>query len=433
MIVLPTMDIDDNDNAINMSTFRNVSATIAPASYFNVAMFQFWAWGVTGNIVAVLGILGNILAIVVLAQPRMRSSTSVYLIAQAGFDIVVLVSMSLNMALPTIYVATRKLEGYYFFYPLIQPYAYPIALTAQMCSIYTTVAFTAERYVAVCYPLRAARWCTSQKARRALILIIVSSIVYNLPRWFEYYAEMIVDPSTNMTNPRTRLTSFGESHVYLHIYFIYMYIPFMLLIPFISLTFMNSMLIRAVRKSHRSQGRVVNTKQHKENNLTIMLIIVVAVFLMCQLPCIPDNIFQATLDKDTITEPVFVKLTCISSLMVITNSAVNFYLYCVFGNKFRRVFCHLFCWRSQCCASFAAFADGDTSVMLRNSSKSHHEHCQNGSQHSNRSNEKAGSASPRPIYRYTKPGLAGNDKTSHNSACSYTSIRRDRSSFETNV
>jgi hypothetical protein len=142
-------------------------------------------------------------------------------------------------------------------------------------------------------------------------------------------------------------TDIGKNQTFRHIYFIYMHIIVMLLVPFIVLAVLNSLLIRAVKQSERVTGRVP-TKQKRENNLTVMLIAIVVVFLACQVPSIVDNICAATLDKKVINSAPFVRLTCISSLMVIINSATNFYLYCVFGCKFRRVFCRIFCIYSVC-------------------------------------------------------------------------------------
>ena len=39
------------------------------------------------------------------------------------------------------------------------------------------------------------------------------------------------------------------------------------------------------------------------------------------------------------------ELTQISNLLVTMNSSVNFIIYCIFGEKFKRLFCHLFCSR----------------------------------------------------------------------------------------
>ena len=77
-------------------------------------------------------------------------------------------------------------------------------------------------------------------------------------------------------------------------YFIYMHIAFMLLIPFTTLAVLNICLIRAVKKSEGTRGKV-NKKIHRENSLTVMLISVVIVFLVCQVPSIVDNIFHVVL------------------------------------------------------------------------------------------------------------------------------------------
>lgn len=311
-------------------------------SLYDTLMFQYYAWGIIGSIISCLGIIGNTLSIVVLSNRRMQSSTSCYLIALAVFDIIVLISLVLFMSLPTVYLATGKLEGYFRAYPYMHPYAYPTALTAQTCSIYTTVAFTVERYIAVCMPLKAAKMCTTSRARKTVFILVILSIIYNIPRMLEFKTVFTVDASTNETLVQYEMTTLGNNSTFRHIYFIYMQFFVMLAIPFVLLAVLNTLLIRAVKRSEMTTGKV-NTRTKKENSLTIMLISVIVVFMICQLPSMADNIFMVTLSKEVLYSPVFVRITVISNLMVITNSAINFYLYCVFGKKFRRVFCRIFC------------------------------------------------------------------------------------------
>ncbi|KAI0229639.1 FMRFamide receptor, partial [Lamellibrachia satsuma] len=306
--------------------------------------FQYYAWGITGNIIAALGVFGNLLSIVVLANPRMTSSTSYYLIMLSIFDSIVLISLVLFMALPIIYFATGQLEGYYRIYPYLHPYAYPTALIAQTCSIYLTVGFTVERFIAVCHPLRATEMCNTSRAKKSILTIFLCSIIYNIPRMLEYRVVVTRNVLTNVTEAMYVQTQLGANPMFRHVYFIYMHMCVMLIIPFLLLAVLNLQLCRAVKRSQNIAGKVTNS-QRRENNLTMMVISVVAVFLICQVPSIIDNIFMATLPSDVLNTPPFVKLTCISSLMVITNSAVNFVLYCVFGQKFRGVFVHIFCRR----------------------------------------------------------------------------------------
>ena len=354
-----------------------------------LSWFQYIAWGITGNIISAFGLIGNLFSVIVLANRRMKSSTSCYLIALAVFDSIVLISLVLFLALPSISFQTGQIAGYTRLYPYMQPYAYPTALTAQTCSIYTTVAFTVERFIAVCWPLRAAKMCTISRSRKAILIIVACSFIYNVPRMFEYRVIETWDPITNYTRVSYELTELGVNPTYRHVYFIYMHIFFMLLIPFITLAVLNTMLIRAVKQSEHAKGKV-NNKAKRENSLTIMLISVIIVFLICQVPSIVDNILMATLSPDILQTAPLVKLTCISSLMVITNSAVNFYLYCVFGRKFRRVFCRIFC---QCLPTTKRYLESETSLLHAPSMRNAH---RNGYPVNTRPNSRMeGSLSPR--------------------------------------
>ena len=66
------------------------------------------------------------------------------------------------------------------------PWIYPIAMFAQTSSVYLTVAVTVERWFAVCHPLMARTTNTTSKARKSILLVNLGSIVYNIPRFFEY-------------------------------------------------------------------------------------------------------------------------------------------------------------------------------------------------------------------------------------------------------
>ena len=57
------------------------------------------------------------------------------------------------------------------------------------------------------------------------------------------------------------------------------------------------------------------------------------------------------------------QLTPVSNLLVTLNSSVNFIIYCIFGEKFKRLFCQLFCGRKWCC--FAALANKDDFPLLQ--------------------------------------------------------------------
>lgn len=304
--------------------------------------FQYYTWGVVANIIAVYGIIGNILSIVVLRHRMMQNSTSYYLISLAVYDIVVLLSMSLFLALPTIYLEKKQLEGYYYAYRYMHPFCYPLALLAQTATIYTVVGFTIERFIAVCRPLQAAHTCTTARTKMIICLIFACSVVYNMPRFLETKTEEVWDQENNRTIPVIQYTEVGQNEVFKQVYFIYLNLIVMFGIPFSLLSVLNVMLIRAVRKAHQERSRMSQSVS-KEANLTVMLIAVIIVFLVCQLPSIADNILWTIFDASVLQCSIhYTRFTTISNLMVVVNSAVNFILYCLFGKRFRRTFVKIF-------------------------------------------------------------------------------------------
>ncbi|XP_063441179.1 FMRFamide receptor-like [Mytilus trossulus] len=308
--------------------------------------FQFYAWGIVANIISAYGIIGNILSVIVLRHRIMQNSTSYYLISLAIYDTIVLLSMSLFLAIPTIYLAKGDLEDYYYAYMYMHPFCYPVALFAQTGTIYTTMAFTIERYIAVCRPLEAANTCTLSRTKRVICLIFVSSLVYNLPRFLEYETVQYIDSSSNTTLPNIQLTQIGTNEIFRQVYFIYLNLFTMFLLPFTFLAVLNIQLIRAVKVARNARIKM-STSASKEANLTVMLIAVIIVFLVCQLPSIADNILWTIFEKGQLHCSIhYIRFTTMSNLMVVVNSAINFILYCLFGKRFRKVFIKIFCkWK----------------------------------------------------------------------------------------
>ncbi|KAK3086740.1 hypothetical protein FSP39_022705 [Pinctada imbricata] len=334
------------------SNFSNVSGfdyyTCREANEESVT-FQFYVWGIIANVIAAYGIAGNIMSIIVLRHRMMRNSTSYYLISLAVYDIGVLLSMSLFLAIPTIYLEKGHLADYYYAYMHMHPFCYPLALLAQTGTIYTTVGFTSERYIAVCHPLKAPNRCTKSRTKRVIILILIFSVVYNIPRFFEFKTVFNWDEQTNSSLPGIGLTELGKNNRFKLVYFIYMSPLVMFVLPFLIIFVLNIQLMRAVNLAKKTRTRL-STSASKEANLTIMLIAVIIVFLICQLPSIADNILWVIFDSaDLNCSLSYIRFTSITNLMVVINSAVNFVLYCAFGKRFRRVFVKTIChpWRKR--------------------------------------------------------------------------------------
>ena len=323
----------------NNTTDTNPTATIPE-------QLEYYLNGIVAMCVIFLGLVANFLTAVVLTRKTMHSSTNCFLTGLALWDTMVLICtlflMTLNHFSST-YEATV--------HPYIVVYIYPLALVAQTSTVWITVSFTVERYIAVCHPLKAARMCSINRTRIVIVCVSIVSFIYNITRWFEY--EFTNNPSkhssnktgensTNQTFP-FKPTAFHGDILYNTVYYSYLYPIIMFVIPLSSLAIFNTCLIHAVKKSQKQQ-KDMNVRQSRENNVTTMLVSVVIVFMMCQVPAAVYNVARA-IDAETVENMLGWKiLSAVRNFLVTFNSAINFLLYCAFGQKFRRVFMRTFCY-----------------------------------------------------------------------------------------
>ncbi|XP_061428007.1 thyrotropin-releasing hormone receptor [Lethenteron reissneri] len=128
-------------------------------------------------LVCAAGIVGNAMVVVVVLTTRaMRTPTNCYLVSLAVADLTVLVSAGLpNVA--------ESLAGTYVFGQagcLSITYLQYLGINASSCSI---TAFTAERYIAICHPIRAQFLCTASRARKIIALVWAFTALYCVV-WF---------------------------------------------------------------------------------------------------------------------------------------------------------------------------------------------------------------------------------------------------------
>jgi hypothetical protein len=328
----------------NSTSVQNVSVSFDnftheaydPCQETGYPSFEFWTNGFLLNFVGFFGLLGNILSMIILSRPQMRSSINYLLIGLARCDTILILTSMLLFGIPAIYPHTGYLRFYYHrLLPDISPVVYPLAMIVQTASCYLTLTVTLERYVAVCHPLRARALCTYGRARIYVIVILIFSICYNIPRFFEVTMREHPDEEFGYINCITA-TSLRSNHTYLIIYIHWLYLVFIYFIPFLGLMFFNAMIYQQVRKANRERQRLSRTEK-REIGLATMLFCVVIVFLSCNILALVINIIEVAYDK------IYDPLVKTSNLLVTINSSVNFIIYVIFGEKFKRIFLQLFC------------------------------------------------------------------------------------------
>ncbi|GLV43776.1 FMRFamide Receptor [Carabus blaptoides fortunei] len=240
------------------------------------AYFEFLIYGLMLNIIGVLGIFGNIISMIILSRPQMKSSINYLLIGLAKCDTILILTSILLFGLPGIYPYTGCLFTYYYnIYPHMVPILYPIATIAQTASVYLTMTVTLERFVAVCHPLRARSLCTYGRARIYVLAIAVFAILYNLPRFWEMSHHSTYIKTLNTTIYCVEATDLRMNNTYIAVYIHWLYLVFLYFLPFVSLAVLNMAIYRQIRKANVERQRL-SRLQKREIGLATMLLFVLS-------------------------------------------------------------------------------------------------------------------------------------------------------------
>lgn len=337
-IIISSTTEDISNNTTILLKNRSLNKFENPCYPTEYPLFEFWTNGILLNVVGMLGILGNSLSMIILSRPQMRSSINYLLIGLARCDIVLILTSILIFGIPAIFPETGFLRFYYLrILPQIAYIAFPIATTAHSASVYLTLTVTLERYVAVCHPLRARALCTYGRARIYFLVILIFSICYNIPRFLEVKLTQHDDREFGYVYCIVATELRGNKD-YVKIYIHWLYLIFIYFLPFSCITFFNIMIYRQVRKANRERQLLSRTEK-REIGLATMLFCVVIVFLFCNILPLVINLIEA------FTSEIEDHLVKISNLLVTVNSSVNFLIYVIFGEKFKRIFLLFFCKR----------------------------------------------------------------------------------------
>uniref|UniRef100_A0A1I7S1E8 Thyrotropin-releasing hormone receptor n=1 Tax=Bursaphelenchus xylophilus TaxID=6326 RepID=A0A1I7S1E8_BURXY len=138
-------------------------------------------------LLAVMGIVGNIMVItVVLKVPGMITPTNCYLTSLAASDCLFFIA-SLPQELNNLHGTSKQ----YIFGSMgcsLLSYLPYLAINTSSLSI---TAFTIERFIGICHPLKARYICTVSRAKLIIALIWIFGITYNSP-WL-YLATVMTD------------------------------------------------------------------------------------------------------------------------------------------------------------------------------------------------------------------------------------------------
>ena len=331
-----------------------VDNTMSDASLENCRLYTFIISTVIVGILTIVGIIGNSLSFAVFWKGKFNKATSFLFMCLSLTDSAVLLTAFIFMSIVPFVDYTGYLQSFCKVYPYIFVYVLPLSLMAHTATVWVTVLITVNRYINVCLPIRASQWCTISKVHRQVTVVLLLSIVYNIPKFAEYQvsnngtiAEYPV-ASNNGTTSNNDTTCIGykgyENMLFAHafdlIYNSLLYAILIIVLPTCILAVLNIRLIHAL-KAHRLIQKHIHTvglHSQNSNSMTFVLVIVVIVLIVCQLPAAVGRVLWSVAPRDAFNCGGYLfYMWPIANMFTIFNSAVNFVIYIVCNKRFRGV------------------------------------------------------------------------------------------------
>ena len=281
-----------------------------------------------------VGLCGNLLSLVVFMGTYLRKeSLSVYLSALAIADSGCLISIFivwLDIWNVTIFHKNGMCQFTVYF-----------TYVCSFLSIWFIVTFIAERYIAVCFPLKRRQMCTPYRAKvvtcsMAFLALFGYSFVLGISgtRNFESYTLCIHLPEHMAI---TTALTYTDSLV-------------AFVIPFMALLSMNGKILHKLAKVSRNQhdsgrdqelrihGRVPSPVNSAQLNATKLMVVISSVFVIISIPSYAIKmrlIVISFLDRHYLAKPEEFLWQAVFEFIYYINFSINFFLYSICLKKFR--------------------------------------------------------------------------------------------------
>ena len=174
----------------------------------------------------IIGLILNIFTIIVLIDPKMRSSTNVYLTALSMANIICLINFIFLYSVRYIISSenfVKQVEGqivephmYESFINLVYGYWFPIVNTFQLYAIYLTCAVSVDRCLCLTFPFKVDKICSIKNTVISIVAIFLFCVIYNIPNWFEVESYPVIN-SSNKTHYQAKPTNFARNPIKINI------------------------------------------------------------------------------------------------------------------------------------------------------------------------------------------------------------------------
>lgn len=320
-------------------------------------------WTYFPPIVVTVGTIGNLLSFVVLLRSRMRStSVYFYLMVLACADTMILYVSAFKTWI-------RVVTGFELLYASDASckIIFFLSLVSFHLAAWIIVLITLDRFIVVWFPLKATTMCILSRARLATVSLVTIIVVYNVHVFWTFGL--------------VPMRSGGRRCLPVDAYKSFTLLPFHILrlitysfLPFVIILVLNVAIIVRLRRTpmdlhgqdtqhhgHTSaatagpaqkdgsaKSRVGGTGPRPHLRLTYMLLTVSIAWLLLTAPWTIESLINSWDSKDPRTRARQVLAKTVCFMLYYANHSINFFLYCITGNKFYRELVDLYLHVTAC-------------------------------------------------------------------------------------
>jgi hypothetical protein len=196
---------------------------------------------------------------------------------------------------------------------------------------------TVERWVSVCFPIRARIICTKKYATWTVISVIVFIFLVNSHILRNFTIDRTLPGGTCVLASKSYEVFFTTTWAWI-VFFVYT------AIPYLTIALCNGSIIYVLRKSRRRRRTLsaeTEDSAEKLSKITYMLLTVSTTFVLLTLPSSAFYFLEATVMSEDWHVSIEL-VNAVTSFLTYLNSTINFLLYCVSGTQFRRALVAMF-------------------------------------------------------------------------------------------
>ncbi|XP_078056644.1 putative G-protein coupled receptor 139 [Mustelus asterias] len=286
---------------------------------------------------AAIGVPANLVAIIILSRGRCGLSQCItyYPVAIAVTDFLVMVTA----------VILNRIGGIYFRYSVLSTtpgcaVSTVLVYATRDGSVWLTVAFTLDRYVAICCQRLKARYCTEKTALLVIGLVCTLSYVKNIPFYFTYQPLYILDGVPWFCDIMSSYYSLPTWQAY--DWLDHILTPFL---PFLLILILNALTVKHILVASRARRRLRSAENHGDAEManrkrSIVLLFTISLsFLLLWVTYVGHFLYVRITGEAYFTgldfnDPHFM-LQETTNMLQLLSSCNNTFIYAVSQTKFR--------------------------------------------------------------------------------------------------